>query len=63
MPIPGDSGIIPGNKANIETPTSVFLRQHRDARPCLDLMGGTEAMRRAGEKRSEEHTSELQSRI
>ena len=48
MPIPGDSGIIPENKASIETPTSVFLRQHRDARPCLDLMGGTEAMRRAG---------------
>lgn len=50
MPIPGNSGKIPENQVSIQTPTSVFLRQHRDARPCLDLMGGTEAMRRAGEK-------------
>lgn len=50
MPTQGTSGTIPENKASIETPTSVFLRQHRDAQPCLDLMGGTEAMRRAGEK-------------
>lgn len=50
MPIPGNSGKIPENQVSIQTPTSVFLRQHEDARPCFDLMGGTEAMRRAGEK-------------
>ena len=38
------------NDASIGTPTSVFLLQHEDARPCIDLMGGTEAMRRAGER-------------
>lgn len=49
MPVPGNSGKIPENKASIQTPTSVFQRQHKAARPCLDLMGGTEAMRRAGD--------------
>lgn len=48
MPVPGNSGKIPENQASIQTPTSVFQRQHEAARPCLDLMGGTEAMRRAG---------------
>ena len=38
------------NNESIQTPTSVFSLQHEDARPCIDLMGGTEAMRRAGEK-------------
>lgn len=37
-------------KAGIHTPTSVFQRQHEDAQPCLDLMGGTEAMRAAGDR-------------
>lgn len=48
MPVPGNSGKIPENQASIQTPTSVFQRQHEASRPCLDLMGGTEAMRRAG---------------
>ena len=48
MPVPGNSGKIPESQASIQTPTSVFQRQHEAARPCLDLMGGTEAMRRAG---------------
>lgn len=48
MPVPGNSGKIPENQASIQTPTSVFQLQHEAARPCLDLMGGTEAMRRAG---------------
>ena len=48
MPTQGDSGTIPKNEASIETPTSVFQSQHDSAKPCLDLMGGTEAMRRAG---------------
>lgn len=48
MSVPGNSGKIPENQASIQTPTSVFQRQHEAARPCLDLMGGTEAMRRAG---------------
>lgn len=34
--------------ATVDTPTAVFMRQHYDLRPCHDLMGGTEAMRRAG---------------
>ena len=49
MPVPGNSGKIPENQASIQTPTSVFQRQHKAAQPCLDLMGGTEAMRRAGD--------------
>lgn len=38
------------NESGIQTPTIVFQRQHDDARPCLDLMGGTEAMRAAGDR-------------
>lgn len=49
MPAPGNSGKIPENQVSIQTPTSVFQRQHKAARPCLDLMGGTEAMRSAGD--------------
>lgn len=49
MPVPGNSGKIPESQASIQTPTSVFQLQHETARPCLDLMGGTEAMRRAGD--------------
>ena len=49
MPVPGNSGKIPESQASIQTPTSVFQRQHKAARPCLDLMGGTEAMRRSGD--------------
>lgn len=49
MPVPGNSGKIPESQASIQTPTSVFQLQHEAARPCLDLMGGTEAMRRAGD--------------
>lgn len=37
-------------KAGIQSPTGVFQRQHEDAMPCLDLMGGTEAMRAAGDR-------------
>ena len=48
MPIPGNSGKIPESQYTVQTPTDVFRQQHEDARPCLDLMGGTEAMRRAG---------------
>lgn len=48
MPVLVDSGNSPENQASIQTPTFLFQRQHEDARPCLDLMGGTEAMRRAG---------------
>ena len=48
MPVPGNSGKIPESQASIQTPTSVFQRQHKAAQPCLDLMGGTEAMRLAG---------------
>lgn len=48
MPVPGNSGKIPENQASIQTPTYVFQRQHEAARPCLDLMGGTEVMRHAG---------------
>ncbi len=36
------------NSTSIDTPTDVFSLQHEDARPCIDLVGGTEAMRRAG---------------
>lgn len=49
MPVPENSGKIPENQASIQTPTSVLQLQHEAARPCLDLMGGTEAMRRAGD--------------
>lgn len=49
MPVPGNSGKIPESQASIQTPTSVFQLQHEAARPCLDLMGGTETMRRAGD--------------
>lgn len=48
MPVPGNSGKVPENQVSIQTPTSVFQLQHEAARPCLDLMGGTEAMRHAG---------------
>lgn len=34
--------------ATVDTPSAFFVLQARDARPCHDLMGGTEAMRRAG---------------
>ena len=48
MPVPGNSGKIPESQISIQTPTFLFRRQHEDAQPCLDLMGGTEAMRLAG---------------
>lgn len=36
--------------ATVDTPSAAFRRQHRELEPCRDLMGGTEAMRRAGAK-------------
>lgn len=35
---------------SIGVPTAIFKQQHEDAVPCLDLMGGTEAMRAAAER-------------
>ena len=46
---PGKSGKVPENGSTIQNPTILFRRQHEAARPCLDLMGGSEAMRHAGE--------------
>lgn len=34
--------------ATVDTPTAAFVLQARDSKPSRDLMGGTEAMRRAG---------------
>lgn len=34
--------------ASVNTPSAAFAMQHQNAKPCHDLMGGTEAMRRAG---------------
>ena len=46
--IPGNSGKFPENGSTIMNPTILFRRQHEAARPCLDLMRGTDAMREAG---------------
>lgn len=34
----------------VDMPSTAFQQQHEDIQPCHDLMGGTEAMRRAGER-------------
>lgn len=49
MPIPFQNRYMPETPqpAEVDTPTASFLLQYRDLRPCQDLMGGTEAMRRA----------------
>lgn len=36
--------------ATVDTPSPAFEKQHLDSMPCRDLMGGTEAMRRAGKR-------------
>ena len=36
--------------ATVDTPSAVFAQQYADLLPCHDLMGGTEAMRRAGRR-------------
>lgn len=45
-----DPNLLPSSSqpASVEMPSPAFDQQFRDLRPCRDLMGGTEAMRRAG---------------
>lgn len=45
-----DPNLLPSSSqpVSVETPSPAFDQQFRDLRPCRDLMGGTEAMRRAG---------------
>lgn len=44
--------------AKVDTPTLAFKQMYKECKPCQDLMGGTEAMRRAGEDYLPKRTAE-----